>query len=202
MTSFSGICRLPLSALPDSTARLDIRLDVVAPDATRRDDVRDDVLRIFDLCAPVVRRYVRSCGVSVDVADDIVQETFLLLFQHLRKGGNRVNLQGWVMQVGYRLALKHRRRESRQGRWLNPWDTTLAEVSDPADGPEEACGTNEERQRLRAVLRALPERDRTCVYLRSEGMKYREIADMLGVSLGAVAKSIARAYGRLRAVKP
>ena len=40
------------------------------------------------------------------------------------------------------------------------------------------------------------------MYLRSEGMKYREIADMLGVSLGAVAKSIARAYGRLRAVKP
>jgi RNA polymerase sigma-70 factor (ECF subfamily) len=192
---------LPLSALPDSTARLDIRLDVVAPDATRRGDVRDDVLGVFDACAPVVHRYVRSCGVTADVADDIVQETFLLLFQHLRKGGNRVNLQGWVMQVGYRLALKHRRRESRQGRWLKTWDTTLEKVADPADGPEEACGTNEERQRLRAVLRALPRRERTCVYLRSEGMRYREIAEILGVSLGAVAKSIARAYGRLSAVK-
>ena len=52
---------------------------------------------------------------------------------------------------------------------------------------------------MRAVLRAMPERDRQCVYLRAEGLRYREIANVLGMSLGGVAKSLARAIARLSA---
>jgi RNA polymerase sigma-70 factor (ECF subfamily) len=53
---------------------------------------------------------------------------------------------------------------------------------------------------LRAVLQVLPERDRQCVALRAEGLRYRDIASTLGISLGAVAKSMARAMARLAAV--
>ncbi len=97
---------LPLSLYPSSTAPLDISLDTEHGLVATPASVRDDVLRLFDACAPAVRRCVRSCGITSDVADDIVQETFVALFQHLRKGGSRENLRGWVMQVGYRLALE------------------------------------------------------------------------------------------------
>jgi RNA polymerase sigma-70 factor, ECF subfamily len=162
-------------------------------------DVRDDVLGIFDAHAPAVHRYVRSCGIASDVADDIVQEAFVALFQHLRKGGRAENLAGWVMQVGYRLALKHRRTEWRKRRWQGAWNAEAATVPDPAAGPEDACVARDSQRRLRAVLKVLPERDRQCVYLRAEGLRYREIADVLGVSLGAVAKSLTRAVSRLTA---
>ena len=188
---------MPVLVFRPSTAPLDVSRDVEHGLVTIPPDVRDDVLRIFDGCGPAVHRYVRSCGIAPDVADDIVQETFLALFQHLRKGGGRENLRGWVMQVGYRLALKHRRQDGRRGRWQGPWGAEAAGVHDPAAGPEEAFMAHEDRRRLRAVLKALPERDRRCVYLRAEGLRYREIADVLGVSLGAVAKSVARALGRL-----
>jgi RNA polymerase sigma-70 factor (ECF subfamily) len=135
-----------------------------------------------------------------DVADDIVQETFVALSRHLHRGGRRDNLHGWVMQVGYRLALKHRRGEGRRRRWQGPWHVEADGVPDSAADPEEACVAREDRQRLRAVLRALPDRDRQCVYLRAEGLRYRDIASVLGVSLGAVAKSMARAVGRLGTV--
>jgi RNA polymerase sigma-70 factor (ECF subfamily) len=45
----------------------------------------------------------------------------------------------------------------------------------------------------------LPQRDRACLALRAEGFRYREIADILGISLGSVAASmanVARKVGR------
>jgi RNA polymerase sigma-70 factor (ECF subfamily) len=191
---------VPPSIYPSCTAPLDLSLDVEQALINAPISVTDDVLRLFDACAPAVRRCVRSCGIQPDVADDVVQETFVALFQHLRKGGSRENLRGWVMQVGYRLALRHRRGEGRRGRWQGPWDAEAVGVPDPAVGPEAACVAREDQLRLRAVLKALPERDRHCVRLRAEGLRYREIADVLGVSLGAVAKSLTRAHGRLSAV--
>ena len=47
------------------------------------------------------------------------------------------------------------------------------------------------------VVQALPERDRQCVSMRAEGVTYRTIAQELGMSLGGVAKAIARAAARL-----
>ena len=70
--------------------------------------VQADVLELFDAAAPSLRRYVRSCGVTPEAAEDVVQEAFLALFRHLCGGGARHNLRGWLMQVSYRLALRHR----------------------------------------------------------------------------------------------
>jgi RNA polymerase sigma-70 factor (ECF subfamily) len=185
---------------PFSTAPLEIPLSSRGEGAATPASVADEVLLLFDECAPAVRRYVRSCGIAPDVTDDVVQETFVALFQHLRKGGARDNLRGWVMQVGYRLALKHRRSEYRRQRWQRPWASDAEAVSDPAAPADDVCASMQEGRRLRAVFRALPERDRQCVALRAEGLRYRDIANTLGISLGAVAKSLTRAVARLAVV--
>jgi RNA polymerase sigma-70 factor (ECF subfamily) len=52
-------------------------------------------------------------------------------------------------------------------------------------------------ERIQAVIRALPEQDRRCLFLRAEGLRYREIAEALGISLGSVANSLERAIGKL-----
>ena len=49
-------------------------------------------------------------------------------------------------------------------------------------------------------MNALPERDRRCLFLRAEGVRYRDIAHQLGISLGSVANAIARALARLRSL--
>jgi RNA polymerase sigma-70 factor (ECF subfamily) len=53
------------------------------------------------------------------------------------------------------------------------------------------------RQRLLAVVQALPANDQQCLRLRAEGLRYREIATVLGMSLGAVSISLTRSLARL-----
>jgi RNA polymerase sigma-70 factor (ECF subfamily) len=158
----------------------------------------DDVLVLFDECARGLRRYVASFGLTTEVTEDVVQEVFLQLFRHLRLERSRANLRGWIFRVGHNLALKQRAKTARRHRWEGTWDVTLVErVIDPAASPEQQLADGRRVRRLRAVVRALPERDRHCLFLRAEGLRYRDIARTLDLSLGGVAKSLARTMTRL-----
>jgi RNA polymerase sigma-70 factor (ECF subfamily) len=130
---------------------------------------------------------------------------FLSLFRHVQLGRPRTNLRGWLFRVAHNLALKHRLR-ARKRHFTE--GTDVAELPDRAgasraggltstSNPEQQLASRQRQQRLLAVFRALPERDRRCLSLRAEGLRYREIADALGMSLGAVAKSLARSMTRM-----
>ena len=160
--------------------------------------VQSEVLHLFDECAPRLRRYVGSFGLGADGTEDVVQEVFLQLFRHLQLGRSRSNLRGSIFQVGHNLALKQRAKTTRRQKTESAWDTSLADlVVDPGADPEQQLVEDRRGRRLRSVLLALPERDRQCLYLRAEGLRYREIAKTLDISLGAVAKSLTRAMARL-----
>jgi RNA polymerase sigma-70 factor (ECF subfamily) len=157
----------------------------------RRCVVSEEVSALFfELRAPLLR-YVSSLGLPVADGEDIVQEVFLSLFHHLRQEKPRDNLRGWVFRTGHNLALKRRMRNKR--------DAEPGEVrgADPALNPEEQAVWNRRWAKLQAVVDALPEKDRCCLHLRAEGLRYREIAETLEMSLGAVALSLSRSLGRL-----
>ena len=156
-------------------------------------DPEPEVLALFDQWRAPLLRYALSLGLRVPEGEDIVQEVFLALFRHLRLGRSRQNLRGWVFRVAHNLALK-RREEARRERAAE----LTAEPAHPGPGPEEQLAHTERHARLDAVLRALPEQDRYCLYLRAEGLRYREIAAALGMSLGSVSISLARSFERMR----
>jgi len=186
LSKLHPVIELPLPAT--------IRVD----DAASSQAVKDDVVLLFDECATGLRRYLGSFGLGAEATEDVLQDVFLSLFRHLRLGRPRSNLKGWLFQVAHNLALKHRQKRLRRLQTESEWDAARAErVIDPAANPEERLAGDRRRQRLRSVLRAIPERDRQCLYLRAEGLCYRDIASTLGVSLGSVAKSLARAVTRL-----
>jgi len=158
---------------------------------------QDDVLMLFDACGANLFRYVRSLGIEPATSQDIVQEVFLALFHHLRLERPRNNLKGWLFKVAHNLALKHRRKLKRRAEDLVS-DFGLAELAiDPSLDPEERMHEEQRIARLQAIACVLPERDRQCLSLRAEGLRYREIADVLGISLGSVAKSLTRSLARL-----
>jgi RNA polymerase sigma-70 factor (ECF subfamily) len=141
-------------------------------------------------------------GLRSEEAEEIVQETFIALLRHLRLGRPRTNLRGWIFRVAHNLALKCRRRSGRTP--LQSLEGAVSEAEgrpDPAPNPEEQLASGQRRVRLLAVVRALPERDRSCLFMRAEGLGYREIAGALGVSLGWVCLSVKRSLDRLARVE-
>jgi RNA polymerase sigma-70 factor (ECF subfamily) len=159
--------------------------------------IESDILVLFDRCAPQLLRYVSSLGLSAEETEDVVQEVFLALFRHLRLGRDASNLTGWLFRVAHNLALRQRNKIRRQRTHDLRGETLLRQQIDPAPDPEMRLAQSERRRRLQAVVDALPERERRCVFLRAEGLSYRDIGAALRVSLGTVAKSLARAMTRL-----
>jgi RNA polymerase sigma-70 factor, ECF subfamily len=149
--------------------------------------VEQDVVELFDQWRDPLRRYLLGFSLAVPDSEDIIQETFLALFQHLRRGRPRQNLRGWLFRVAHNLALKKYQR-SRQDSMNVPESTMASENSliDPAPNPEDRFATSQTQKRLRSMLQRLPEQNRRCLYLRAEGLRYREIAEVLDMSLGSV----------------
>jgi RNA polymerase sigma-70 factor (ECF subfamily) len=169
----------------------------LAIDAAGSDAIEAEVLAWFDACRDPLLRYVCGFGLSLTEGEDVVQEVFLALFTHLRGRGARTNLRGWLFRVAHNQALKRRARQRRDLHRQSPAEAGEW-VMDPGQDPEAQLVRKQERVRAAAVLNALSEIDRRCICLRGSGLRYREIAGVLGLSLGGVAKSLTRSIARLQ----
>ena len=157
-----------------------------------------EVLVLFDECAGSLNRYVRGCGLPADAADDVVQETFIALFRHLRLDRPRDNLRGWLFTVAHRQAQKYRQRTARRGAVEYAVEPAVIDKEpDGAGNPETLLTAGETIRQVQEAFQELPERHRQCLLLRAQGLRYRQIAQVLGISLGGVAKTVASAVLRL-----
>jgi RNA polymerase sigma-70 factor, ECF subfamily len=148
------------------------------------------VIDLFDELRPRLLRYLLGFGLPAQDAEEVIQEVFLALFQHLQRGKSRQNLRGWIFRVAHNVGLKRRLATTRE--------TVLeSERPDPTENPEEQLLNSQRHQRLQAVLRALPEQDQCCLFLRAEGLRYRDIAEVLDISLASVSASLTRSLARL-----
>jgi RNA polymerase sigma-70 factor, ECF subfamily len=160
-------------------------------------EIEAEVIRLFDEYRNPLLRYILSFGLSIHDAEETVQDVFLSLFRHLQLGRPRDNLRGWLFRVAHNLALKlrgalHTRVDSEE------FTAFVAERQvDPSPDPEQRLASVQRQRRLLAVLQALPECDQCCLQLRAEGLRYREIAEVLDISLGAVSISLSRSIARL-----
>ena len=160
--------------------------------------IGEEVVELFEQFRSPLLRYLVTLGLSVQDGEEVIQEVFLALFQHLKKGKRGDNLRGWIFRVAHNLALKQfRSTKSKMERASVPIDDVQAEFVSPVATPEEMLEQTRSEERIQAVIQALPELDRRCLYLRAEGLRYREIAEALGVSLGSVANSLERAIVKL-----
>jgi RNA polymerase sigma-70 factor (ECF subfamily) len=165
-------------------------------------ELENEVVGLFDRMRGRMLRYILGFGLSMADAEEVGQDVFLALYQHLVRGKPRAGLGAWVFQVAHNLSLKRRLAMSRMP--SNPMtagaERDSVQVVDPAPNPEDRLVFEQRQDRLQSVVRALPETDRQCLYLRAEGLRYREISGVLGISVGGVANSLARSLARLSAV--
>lgn len=159
--------------------------------------IEEDVMELFEEFRSPLLRYSLALGLPVHDAEEVIQEVFLALFRHLHLGRSRKNLRGWLFRVAHNLALKQRTANQTSLQRMVGDASAADGHADPAPDPEEQLSAAQRRYRLQAVVHALPENDQHCLRLRAEGLRYREIATVLGMSLGAVSISLTRSLARL-----
>jgi RNA polymerase sigma-70 factor (ECF subfamily) len=169
-----------------------------APDSdlARREHLADLTVTFFDQFRGPLLRYLSSFGLVLQDREEVLQEVFLALFQHLDRGKSRDHIRGWLFRVAHNLALKSRYR-MRQDFEARAKAGAAELAIDPAPNPEDQLVHSQAQQHLLAVVDALPVQDRRCLFLRAEGLRYREIAEILDMSLGAVSISLARSLARI-----
>jgi len=159
--------------------------------------IEREVIALYGQFRVPLLRYALSLGLPVHDAEEVIQEAFLSLFRHLQLRRSRANLRGWLFRVTHNLGLKQLYGNQRlDAKTTADW-TIAKEQLDPSPDPEEELLSAQRHHRLQAVVRALPENDQRCLRLRAEGLRYREIATILGMSLGAVSISLTRSLARL-----
>ena len=184
---------------PESALRLPVPASIEAGrGSSPASPLAEEVICLFDQLRDRLLRYVVSFGLPVQDAEDIVQETFLSLFQHLQRGRSRANLRAWTFRVAHNLALRRRKQAWTRMQQMMDDGPSLADLlPDTNPSPEDQAANSETRRRVWAVVNALPEQDRRCLILRAEGLRYREIAEVLDLSLGAVSLSLERSLTRM-----
>jgi len=167
-----------------------------ARSADARAKLHEEIANVFDQLRDPLLRYLWTFGLEVPDGEEVLQDVFLSLFRHLERGKPVDNVRGWLFRVAHNLALRRRDRARRAAE--TQFDTGNEDrTADPAPNPEDRMADRQTRQRVLAVVEALPEQDRRCLFLRAEGLRYREIAGILDMSLGAVSVSLSRSLARI-----
>jgi len=153
----------------------------------------ESILAVHDELRQPLIRYLLSLGLSADESQDVAQEAFLRLHRHLVQGGPGQNLRAWLFRVA------HNEARNRQQTYERRFAAPMEEAAEPADAvtPEEAFLTKERRRRLSAAFKSLSQVQRACMRLRAEGLRYREIGEVLGLPTSTVADTIERAVRAL-----
>ncbi len=189
--------RLDLENLPDA--------DVVALAQQGRDDAFREIIRRYE--RPVfslVYRMVRDR----EVAEDLSQDAFIRVLNHLDKYRSEFKLSSWLFKIANNVAIDHLRKRQLDTISIHgsPHASTATDIEatsfDIADGGENALDEMAAKELggeiERAIAKLRPEY-RSCIMLRHvEGRSYEEIASTLDLPLGTVKTYIHRARHELR----
>ena len=173
------------------------------PELTDRELVRRGVTGDEVALGVLVRRHQAAAyrvALSLmrgdDVAQDIVQDSFLKAFRALDRFRGDASFRTWLLTIAANEARGALRRQARRN------ETAFEEagvVRSEKMAPHETALVALEADRARSMMENLPEKQRLSLSLRiEEGLSFREIGRVIGSSEGAARANYFHAIRRLR----
>jgi RNA polymerase sigma-70 factor, ECF subfamily len=134
---------------------------------------------------------------DVHLAQDLTQETFAAAWRSLDKFEGRSSFATWLHKIALNAYRQHARRTQPE---IEPIDEEAqAGCADPSPSLIERLGARQLQERVQREVSALPEIYREAVVLRCyQGLKHREVAELLGVPIGTVSHRLHVAFEKLR----
>lgn len=134
---------------------------------------------------------------SADTAEDVAQRTFLRFWDRRREWSSEGSLRGLLYRVARNLAISEQRRRSARARAIDRFAEGAGRRRERT--PLDAVENRELGRALERAIDALPDRRRETFVLRCvNGLPYREIAEVMGISEQTVANQLSRALATLR----
>lgn len=166
--------------------------------ARARDGDRDAIAKLYDEYADRVYSYLYRRVGDAQIAEDLTGDVFVRMLEAIRRGQLwKVSFRAWLYRIAHNVLVDYFRSRGRQ------WELVLDErlvgaVPDESAGERTGLGIWT-YEALREAIKELPQTQQTVLLLRfGEGLKAREVAEVLGKSVGAVEALQHRALVNLR----
>ncbi len=159
-----------------------------------REPFEDAFVTLFENRSAPLYRYLSGLSGDPPLAEDIVQECFVKLYQ---RGAMPDDPAAWLVTVAHNLLRDDHRRGARRGRLLLEWTPEIP-IGDAPAAADAATLAAERVDAVRRALALLPLRDRQLLLLRHEGYGYRELADVLHLTPSGIGTMLARATDAFR----
>lgn len=165
---------------------------------TRGDEAALEVLyeRYGGACYRLARRIV----VDPHLAEDVIQQVFLALWQGTGYDPARGAVSTWLLTITHHKSVDLLRRDKGRRQRL-AGDQELLEIAATGPGPDDQAWAQLRAERTRAALRDLPPEQREVLLLAYYGgYTQTEIGEMTGIPLGTVKSRTFQAMKKLRAL--
>lgn len=162
--------------------------------------VEDKITGLFEaLRGPIFHYLIAVFGhTAASDAEDITQESFLKLYGVMQQGQQIENPRSWLFKVAHNLAVNRLKAQQ----FIAPlddlgWEEICRRLPDPGVTPEQRTQRIEDFAAIHEAMKRLSTQERQCLNLRAEGLRYREIADILGIATPTVGEFLRRAIKKM-----
>lgn len=142
-----------------------------------------------------------------DMAMDVTQKTFISMNKNLPKLKDEKSFKPWLYRIASNYCHEEIRRQHKK--WVFPFmkvqkEKDQRQIADAAQvghlgDPEKSLGNNEIKDLLKKALNTLPEEQRMVVIMKEyEGLKIREIAEVMNISENTIKSRLYYALGSLK----
>lgn len=145
--------------------------------------------RILATQGPALTRLAASYTNTLSDRDDLLQEIAFAIWQALPKFRGDCSERTFAFRIAHNRGITYLSRVRAQ----NTDPIEEIEVHDPAPGPESNLSQRQRSEKLREAVRRLPIAYRQVITLTLEGLGYKEISDVLGISESNIGARLTRA---------
>ena len=154
---------------------------------------QEEFKKLFEMHFAQVRNYVLYRSGDAEVATDIAQETFLKIWEKQQEVRTE-KVKGLLFKMAGDLFVSHYRKEKLSYQFFNYFI-----VNEVSQTPEEIYSFKQLKGKYEKALEKMKDKPRIVFLMsRLEGLKYPEIAELLGISVKAVEKRMKQALEHLR----
>lgn len=154
---------------------------------------KEEFKSLFDTYFEDVRRYVLYRSGDEDIATDIAQDTFMRVWEK-QMVIDPQRVKGLLFKIAGDLFISQYRRKQVANNFFNTFQPTNKSLT-----PEDEINFQELKNAYDAALKSMPEKQRTVFLMnRIDELKYKEIADQLGLSVKAIEKRMSQALEHLK----